>query len=203
MSEPDAIAAEPHVDAHTGSLADPAAVALERMKSQLAHDLAHYQGQVAQSIETHKPQLQATNNHEASERENERASFRATIEFALLVIRSLVLVNGGAAIGVITYLGHLWSKTPESALASAMVVQHGLYAFVAGLALALLTAGCSYIAQALYSELDRHGGKTSPAASKGNRWRYAGVACAALSLGAFIAGAYLSAQAVKSPAMLG
>lgn len=51
-----------------------------------------------------------------ADREAERVLFRARLDAALLVARSLIAVNGAGAIGILTYVARRWEGAPAGAL---------------------------------------------------------------------------------------
>jgi hypothetical protein len=78
-------------------------------------------------------------------------SLRGTLQFALAVIRGIVLVNGGSAIAILTFLANIWSKEQRAADA-ARAMKTPLTWFLGGVALGLFTAGLSYLAQTFFSD---------------------------------------------------
>jgi hypothetical protein len=124
-----------------------------------------------------------------------RIMFKAIIDFALVTIRSLILVNGGAIIGIVSFTGNLWGHNGPAAKATAQAITPAVGWFVGGLAAALLTSGLSYIAQVAFVEL----AKPRPAQIVGNACRFAAVAFAIGSFGCFIVGAYRCLAAFESP----
>lgn len=136
-------------------------------------------------------------------REEGRVLQRAAADYALLTLRTLILLNGGASIGVLTYLGNVWSKGAPGALVSAHSAAPGLIFFILGLVYGTLSSGLSYVSQILFVELDRTGGGSSRAAKWGNRVRYAAVLSAFFSLLAFIVGAILSLVVFQTPLSTG
>ncbi|MGE0532112.1 MAG: hypothetical protein AB7G40_14475 [Hyphomonadaceae bacterium] len=79
----------------------------------------------------------------------ERGKF--VIDFAMLGLRSLTLVNGGAIVGILTFLGHNEHMAVRPALWA------GFSSLIAGLALSLIAIVCAYVAQHLFSFQDHHG----------------------------------------------
>lgn len=120
--------------------------------------------------------------------------FRAVIDFALITIRSLILVNGGAIIGILSFAGNLWGRSGNDAATTAVAIAPALTFFVVGLSCALLTAGCAYVSQACFVELAVPKGKRF-----GGYFRTVGVTFAFLSLLGFGLGAYASLTAFKTP----
>ncbi len=72
------------------------------------------------------------------------------IEMAQLGLRSLVLVNGGALVGMLTFLGH----NPDMALRGQLWVGFGW--LIAGLAMALAAILVAYLTQQVFSTSEYH-----------------------------------------------
>jgi purine-cytosine permease-like protein len=87
----------------------------------------------------HKSDLESWKDN----RETERLMINATITFGGLALRSAILVNGGAAVACLTFLGNV--KGDYSLLANSL----GLY--VCGVLLAMMATGGAYICQAAYT----------------------------------------------------
>jgi hypothetical protein len=111
-------------------------------------------------------------------------------------MRGLVLVNGGAIVGIITFTSSLWARGVASATATAGAVVPALASFVAGLTFALLTSGLAFVAQAVFTEMKR----PQPAIRVGNAIRAVAMVLAVASLFAFVGGAYASIAAFRGPA---
>ncbi|HVA11938.1 MAG TPA: hypothetical protein VNF99_01695 [Stellaceae bacterium] len=77
-------------------------------------------------------------------------SFKALIQFALAAIRGVVLINGGAAIAVLAFLGNVWSKD-ESIRAAARTMQLPLSFFLSGVAMGVTSAAAAYMAQVFFT----------------------------------------------------
>lgn len=163
---------------------------LERFKAELLSSLEHY-----------KATIKAQQDAWLSDRDDGRILLRAVIDFANMTIRSLILVNGGAAIGILTFLGNLWNKDSVIAKAGANAIGVGLAGFIGGLTFALITSGVSYLAQAAFSELPRQG-ENPPSKRWGNRLRVVAIFFALLSLISFIFGAVKCMIVFAAPAFL-
>lgn len=79
------------------------------------------------------------------------ASDRAAVDIGLVTLRTAILVNSGAIVALLAFVGQLW---PENGLllGGAVVlpiVLHGLWPFIVGLGLALFSAPIAYIYQSL------------------------------------------------------
>jgi hypothetical protein len=71
---------------------------------------------------------------------------RAVISFGQVAIRSLVLINGGAAIAVLTFIGNFTQN--QNSLMNEL--SYSLLSFCFGAAAAALVAGFAYVTQFLY-----------------------------------------------------
>jgi hypothetical protein len=136
---------------------------------------------------------------------------RAVIDFALLGLRTLTIINGGALIGLITFLGHV-----EIARHAQPVPLWWAYAlFVVGLFLSFGAILGAYLAQNYFNwnemaEAERSGLQTLGRDTKeayedsAKHWQNGGkargfaIACAVGSALAFVAGAFLSLAALAS-----
>jgi hypothetical protein len=114
--------------------------------------------------------------------------FKVIIDFALLAIRSLIIVNGGAIVGVVSFTGNLWSRDNSAAKAAAQALGPTLGWFIAGLSCALLTAGISYMSQVAFAEMKSQ----KPAQVAGNVLRVIAMLAAIASLVCFVTGARVS-----------
>jgi len=90
---------------------------------------------------------------EEAERQRDRdqqakiATLDATIRLAELGIRSLILVNGGAVIAVITFIGHMLASDVAGIQALANSLAPPLAFFAAGVCFSLFTVWLGYISQ--------------------------------------------------------
>ncbi len=118
-------------------------VALENYKSQLAKNVEHYRGVNAFNIEM----------------------LRATISTGQSALKSAMLVNGGAAVAVLAFLGNAWAKDiPKHVLTEAA---YGLSLFVWGVLAAASAAGATYLSQAGYGGEFGKGSKTIGGVGRG------------------------------------
>jgi hypothetical protein len=112
-------------------------------------------------------------------------------------LKLLALVNGGAAVAVLTYLGHLAKKGAASqALPD---TRCALLLFALGLLAALLAFIVAYIAQSrLHLEhVQRRSARPVTELHDGGVWL--GMFLALTSAGCFAAGAYVGAEALTLP----
>jgi hypothetical protein len=72
-----------------------------------------------------------------------QAHFRATIEFSQILIRSLILLNGGAILAILTFIGN-FAERPEMQGQLAQI-SGSIGSFVVGLGLALVGTLLAYL----------------------------------------------------------
>jgi hypothetical protein len=79
--------------------------------------------------------------------EHSKLAFGAAVEFAKMSLNGLMLINGGAAVALLSLLGYVWKDNADraSVIASKMVWPIGLHA--AGAVLAVGSAICTFVAQ--------------------------------------------------------
>src|SRR5690242_4457345 len=108
-------------------------------------------------LAVHKAQLEReTKKYEADLRvwsEAKSVMARATVEFGITCIRALVLINGGAIIAILTFLGSLWGRDSSAARKVAEGAGGALSVFVAGLGIAILTGFLAYLSQLIFAEM--------------------------------------------------
>ncbi|AZL74512.1 hypothetical protein [Pseudomonas oryziphila] len=87
----------------------------------------------------------------ANQRDHESAleMLRATISTSHLAIKSALLINGGAAVAFLAFLGTAWSRFPSAAVKA--LLAGSLEYFVFGVMLTGLGAGASYFCQAAFA----------------------------------------------------
>lgn len=76
-------------------------------------------------------------------------SFRSTINVGMNAAKSCMLINGGASVALLAFIGNIWAK--DSLDIAAMLVSKGLLIFCAGVFLAALCSGFTYLAQSSYT----------------------------------------------------
>jgi hypothetical protein len=131
------------------------------------------------------------------------SSFKATADFALETMRSLVLVNGGAAVGMLTFVGNVWARNPGLSRVVLTHLADAMASYGGGLALAVLACAFSYLAQWCATDLSREGGSNSPAQRWFRLWQRATMIVAILSWLAFLGGLSFCFIAFKAAAMGG
>jgi hypothetical protein len=106
-------------------------LAIEQAKLQHASTLAQYEAQAASA----------------------RELFKSVIAMATLTIKSLILINGGAAVALLAFIGHLaTAETTETSGQAINAFAAPLLWFVIGVGTAAFFAGFVAAAQKLYAE---------------------------------------------------
>jgi hypothetical protein len=139
-------------------------------------------------LEDHKSRLQSVVQQQ-----------KVGAEFAMLAVRSLIVVSGGALLAILTFIGNLWTKSDvvaqNIAHSMASAIQWFMFALVMGLATAML-AYLSALAQVY--RMTRSG---TPLANHALNIRWAAIAAAVISviligIGAVVAARGLSGASV-------
>ena len=111
--------------------------------------------------------------------------FRSTISSGQTALRSATLINGGAAVALLAFVGNLWGTRPTVAVELSFPMMLFLYGVLA----AALASGATYCAQWFYSS------RTNRTRTWGNVFNVLAVLLVAGSFGVFLVGA-LRATAV-------
>ena len=73
------------------------------MDQELEKKLEIFKKDMAIEIEDHKNQLIQGNNEILHQQEYERLRYRANIDFSMLVVKTLTIINGGASLALLSY----------------------------------------------------------------------------------------------------
>lgn len=114
----------------------------------------------------------------------------AAVQYAIEGTKALILINGGAAAGLATFLS---ADSRTHVVLESLICAMQSFAF--GALSATLTFGLSYIAQIYAYEMNAVQG--SRAAKIFNRWRISDLGCAILSSVLFVVGIFFVGEAVK------
>jgi hypothetical protein len=146
---------------YTSAIADAAAQGadsvpvseLQRVNAEIAKIAAESPEDVAvgeAALEGYKAQLAANIEHHRNLNEINLEMLRGTIATGQSAIKSSLLINGGAAVAVLAFLGNAWSKgLPRNVLTGA---SYGLSLFVWGVLAAATAAGFTYVSQAGFGD---------------------------------------------------
>lgn len=117
--------------------------------------------------------------------------FEAAVEFAVLALRTLVLVNGAAVIALLTFVGQVWANDRHNGSSMAHILFWPLMFFLLGVIFAVTAIILAYITQMLTTE---HGGGAIPPISK--KVRVFAILSAMLSVTGFSTGAVTTALGI-------
>jgi len=116
---------------------------------------------------------------------------KLSIDLAMVVVRSMVLVNGGATIAILALLGDTWSRDNDAARRLSAAMQDALFWFGAGLFSILATAFLVHLSLTAATHVISHQllGRRETAWAKRHEWiRRAALAVGGLSFIAFAIG---------------
>jgi hypothetical protein len=119
--------------------------------------------------------------------EKERAieAFRSLIQISVEGFKLLALLNGGAAVALLAYLGSIAGKTTQSP-----DMRLPMICYLSGLVFCVLAVAASYLTQFwLYNESQGREGE-----GRHMRWLWVCVIVALLSLASFTIGSYVAAS---------
>ena len=119
------------------------------------------------------------------------ASTRITIDYALSAFRSALILNGAAAIALLSFFGA--QKNP---FAVGTALMSALVAFASGAVLATTGLGFSYLSQSNFTQ--QFAAEANVVPKYGMRLRSAAIICAMLSIAAFCAGLAYAFCALRS-----
>lgn len=108
--------------------------------------------------------------------------FKSIIEAGQTAIKTGTVINGGAALGLLAFIGNLATKQPGQ---SVEVFSNPLVFFMAGVASAGICSVFRYLSQAGYQKNE----------SLGDRWKTAAITTGTICMACFIAGCWCAYQA--------
>jgi len=136
---------------------------IERFKARLAADLESRKATLQKDLEYYKAQLTAHYDQWRLSIERETrgqlAMHRSIIDFALAAIRGVTIVNGGAAVATLAFLGQVWARNESTAQSLVAAATPALFWFLAGVAAGPVTAFLAYVAQAFFTEWRKWAGE--------------------------------------------
>ena len=117
-------------------------------------------------------------------------TYRSMISHSSAAVKLLALLNGGAVVALLAFLGKVWEETNRPDLALPMG------AFAAGLVFAALAGCSSYLTQYFFYNELRTGVASGSAWKTHPFWLGIGIASAFLSLAAFTIGSVLGVSSI-------
>jgi hypothetical protein len=152
---------------------------------------------LAKKLENHKARLDCTKERRRLEHEKMLKLMGATLEYAQIAIRTVILSNTAAATAILAFLGNAM-KDGKQTLHGTVTTQLGVAAFVfaLGVAAGFTATIFAYLSQYHIVRIAiQTGGDVVP----GTRWeRTAGLLSVACGLGAFLVGVFLAAYAFST-----
>ena len=115
--------------------------------------------------------------------------FRSTIQFAQTALKYSILINGGAAVALLAFIGHIWD--PKLPLAIQSQISTSLIYFLWGIFVSAVATASSYWAQAYYSDLKRK--------KIGDCWRNFSCVLIISSYVLFLYGGYCAQEIFSTP----
>ena len=117
------------------------------------------------SMERYKAKLAALGNSLQHEHEKELEMLRSVITTGQNALKAALLINGGAAVALLAFVGGVWNNPKAAPLRPELA--YGLSLFVWGVLAAACASGATYLSQAGFGgEL----GRRSQAIGEGARW---------------------------------
>jgi len=107
------------------------------------------------SVSSQILELQHQSNLEGykSQRQQQIEMFRTVIATGQSALKTSLLINGGAAVALLAFMGRAWSKSLGNALYYPMVnsLSHSLVSFGVGVFIGALASGTTYLTQTAYN----------------------------------------------------
>lgn len=128
----------PSLNTYLDDLEKKASVSSHALELQHQSNLEWYKAQQQSSLEGYKAQQQ-----------QQIEMFRSVIATGQTALKTSLLINGGATVALLTFLGHVWSNPQGGNLVS--VLSLSLYLFGLGVLLGAVATGFTYLAQSAYN----------------------------------------------------
>lgn len=136
------------------------------------------------------------------EYESFKDGFNSCIQFANTALKSLLILNGGACLAILTTIGSMFSKSDRNFAGVSNSIADPLIFFGWGAFLAVSSAATSYVAQHHFCRTIESDGKIVTHNSKfeklGSYYQGLAVFSAAISLGLFLLGLYSAVEVFES-----
>lgn len=143
------------------------------------------------ALENHRFWLANKNARWNNRRESQRDMTNHTINTGANALKASTLINGGAAVALLAFTGQVQATASNAGLLLSFSVALGFFA--AGVLLATLATGATYVSQAAFGkEFATWNSKA------GVRWRTVAIAGVFLSFAMFVGGGWVCASALSS-----
>lgn len=104
----------------------------------------------AAAMEAYKADLNSWISSRQQSHEFNLEMLRATIATGQAALKSALLINGGASVAMLAFIGNVWEKSSSQSLLKILPVSLAFYVF--GVLVAAVASGFTYISQAGYGE---------------------------------------------------
>jgi hypothetical protein len=121
--------------------------------------------------------------------EEQKELFKAIPAYGEHTLKSVILINGGASVALLAFIGNILARGVSTSLASAYSLPLAHYVF--GVLAGALATGSSYITQYSYVHFDR---------KIGVFWHWVSVALVLVAYLLFGLGSFLCYEAIKNTA---
>ena len=105
----------------------------------LTSQMEHYKAQTAANLAQYN-----------AERSMDVEMFRSVIAAGQNAMRSATLINGGAGVALLAFIGHLWERDLSPSVVTGLL--SSLVFFMGGVLVSAIAAGATYLSQAFYAE---------------------------------------------------
>ncbi|MCH7806954.1 MAG: hypothetical protein IH995_07415 [Proteobacteria bacterium] len=133
-----------------------------------------------------------SNENQEWERQWGLEGLKGQIEFAVITIKALLYVNGGALVVLMALVGTIWAGSPDQGAEISMKLKSAFEYFIFGLSLAILTGAFAYFSQTFFTETPV---KNAGLYKLGHVFRGLAIITSFSSLGYFGFGAFASLKA--------
>jgi hypothetical protein len=116
-----------------------------------------YKAQQEASLELYKAQQQANLDQYRAQQQAKLEVFKTVIQSGQAALRTALVINGGAAVALLAFIGNLWSQlsqpgTTPSAVAVIADLARSMLSFTGGVWLAAIATGTTYLTQLAYQD---------------------------------------------------
>jgi hypothetical protein len=116
-----------------------ASMSIEMRKHQHESNLEWYKAQRQCEIENYKAQVLS-----------DAEMFKSVIQAGQGALKASLLINGGAAVALLAFIGNIWTKMQGPAVVNALI--SSLISFGGGVLLGAIATGITYLTQATYEQ---------------------------------------------------
>ena len=119
-------------------------------------ELEKFKVELQKQLEIHKAELDAHYDHWRMNSEFQSRTdvemFRGLIAFALAALKSIIIINGAAAVAILALLASVWGKDAMVARDMAAAIKPAMLLFVVGVAAGSFATALAYLTQVVFLE---------------------------------------------------